>query len=71
MKKKILVSVDAGETRVAVLEAKGSARAGRQTKDDEGGGQQKRRSGDDNWRVGELYVERRGSRSIVGSVRCV
>ncbi len=28
MKKKILVSVDAGETRVAVLEAKGTARAG-------------------------------------------
>jgi ribonuclease G len=68
LKKKILVSVDAGETRVAVLEAKGSARAGRQTKDDEGGGQQKRRSGDDNWRVGELYVERRGSRSIVGNI---
>jgi len=68
LKKKILVSVDAGETRVAVLEAKGSARAGRQTKDDEGGGQQKRRFGDDNWRVGELYVERRGSRSIVGNI---
>ncbi len=69
MKKKILVSVDAGETRVAVLEAKGSARAGRGgKKDDDGGGQQKRRSGGDNWRVGELYVERRGSRSIVGNI---
>ena len=55
MKKKILVSVDAGETRVAVLEAKGAARSGR--------------SGNDpKWRVGELYVERRGSRSIVGNI---
>ena len=46
MKKKILVSVDAGETRVAVFEARGKAKP----------------------RVGELYVERRGSRSIVGNV---
>ncbi len=60
MKKKILVSVDAGETRVAVLEAKGSARAGRKKKGGEGKA--------DDWRVGELYVERRGSRSIVGNI---
>ncbi len=46
MKKKILVSVDAGETRVAVFEAKGNAKP----------------------RVAELYVERRGSRSIVGNI---
>ncbi|MDQ3572401.1 MAG: Rne/Rng family ribonuclease [Actinomycetota bacterium] len=46
MKKKILVSVDAGETRVAVFEAKGDAKP----------------------RVAELYVERRGSRSIVGNI---
>ena len=46
MKKKILVSVDAGETRVAVFERKGNAKP----------------------RVGELYVERRGSRSIVGNI---
>jgi len=46
LKKKILVSVDAGETRVAVFEARGKAKP----------------------RVGELYVERRGSRSIVGNV---
>ncbi len=76
MKKKILVSVDAGETRVAVLEAKGSARAGRGGKknDSEEADQPKGRSGgrgggsNDNWRVGELYVERRGSRSIVGNI---
>ena len=46
MKKKILVSVDAGETRVAVFERKGNAKS----------------------KVAELYVERRGSRSIVGNI---
>ncbi|HEY8466449.1 MAG TPA: Rne/Rng family ribonuclease [Solirubrobacterales bacterium] len=46
MKKKIVVSVDAGETRVAVLERKGNAKP----------------------KVAELYVERRGSRSIVGNI---
>lgn len=46
MKKKILVSVDAGETRVAVFEATGKEKP----------------------RVAELYVERRGSRSIVGNI---
>ncbi|MEJ7876236.1 MAG: Rne/Rng family ribonuclease [Solirubrobacterales bacterium] len=46
MKKKILVSVDAGETRVAVFEQKGNAKS----------------------RVAELYVERKGSRSIVGNI---
>ena len=64
MKKKILVSVDAGETSVAVLESKGSARGDKNSKTENaksngrGGG----------WRVGELYVERRGSRSIVGNI---
>jgi ribonuclease G len=46
LKKKILVSVDAGETRVAVFESKGNFKP----------------------RVAELYVERRGSRSIVGNI---
>jgi ribonuclease G len=46
LKKRILVSVDAGETRVAVFERKGNAKP----------------------KVGELYVERRGSRSIVGNI---
>ncbi len=62
MKKKILVSVDAGETRVAVLEAAGSpsrSNGGR-------AGKQKSKPGD--WRVGELYVERKGSKSIVGNI---
>ena len=46
------MSVDAGETRVAVLEGKGQARQGRR----------------DDFKVAELYVERRGSRSIVGNI---
>ena len=60
MKKKILVSVDAGETRVAVLEAKGQAS---HKKKAEG-----QKDDPKEWRVGELYVERRGSKSIVGNI---
>ncbi|MCW3005885.1 MAG: ribonuclease, Rne/Rng family [Solirubrobacterales bacterium] len=47
MKKQVLVSVDRGETRVALLE-KGK---GKRT-----------------YRVAELYLERRGNRSIVGNI---
>ena len=53
MRKRILVSVDPGETRVAVLEAKGAARSGQKNGDG---------------KVAELYVERRGQRSIVGNI---
>ena len=56
MKKKILVSVDASETRVAVLESKGTPQRGRDSAEPS------------QWRVGELYVERRGGRSIVGNI---
>jgi ribonuclease G len=75
LKKRILVSVDAGETRVAVLEGKGSARSnsGRggsrrrgANRDAPGRGAEEASRGD--FRVGELYVERRGSRSIVGNI---
>ena len=59
MKKNILVSVDRGETRVAVLEAKGSA---------QGGQAPKKAAPSDEWKVAELYVERRGRRSIVGNI---
>jgi ribonuclease G len=64
LKKRIIVSVDAGETRVAVLESKGAARGGRR-KGGSGSGPQKK-NGD--WNVGELYVERKGSRTIVGNI---
>jgi ribonuclease G len=54
----VLVSVDRGETRVALLEATGSptktTTAPRTAKKD--------------WRVAELYLERRGNRSIVGNI---
>ena len=49
MRKQLLVTVDRGETRVAILES-------------ERGGKNPR------WRVAELYIERRGSRSIVGNI---
>ncbi|MGI9081265.1 MAG: Rne/Rng family ribonuclease [Thermoleophilaceae bacterium] len=51
---------------MAILEAEGSpsAEAGADTSGRRSGGN----GADPNWRVGELYVERRGSRSIVGNV---
>ncbi len=54
----MLVTADRGETRVAILEAEGDRPAE--------GAKQTGNQGD--WRVGELYIERRGSRSIVGNV---
>jgi hypothetical protein len=47
VKKQVLVSVDRGETRVALLEKKQDAK---------------------DYRVAELYLERRGQRSIVGNI---
>jgi ribonuclease G len=64
LKKRILVSVDAGETRVAVLESKGAARGGR----GKGDSKAQAKSNGSGWKVGELYVERRGSRTIVGNI---
>jgi ribonuclease G len=65
--------VDAGETRVAVLEGKGTARSGGKPRPSSaraargrGGAQAARDDGD--FKVAELYVERRGQRSIVGNV---
>ena len=59
MKKEILVSVDRGETRVAVLEGKGTPARGRR---------RKKASPGSDLKVAELYVERRGKRSIVGNI---
>ncbi len=56
MKKQVLVSVDRGETRVALLEAGGTPSKG------------KSRTAKKDWRVAELYLERRGQRSIVGNI---
>jgi ribonuclease G len=73
LKKQVLVTVDRGETRVAILEAEGdpsakgtdqkpAARRGR------GRGGKAKPAGNGDWRVGELYIERRWSRSIVGNI---
>src|SRR4051794_19617588 len=63
MKKQLLVGVDRGETRVALLEATGSPGAAKKpassrAKKDPAAG----------YRVAELYFERRGARSIVGNI---
>lgn len=67
MKKQVLVSVDRGETRVALLEStdgsKGGDGSGRRRRGGNGGGRTP--SG---YRVAELYFERRSNRSIVGNV---
>ncbi len=67
MKKNILVSADPGETRVAVLEAKGTPTRLAKAKPDaapKGRGGTSR----DQWKAAELYVERHGRRSIVGNI---
>jgi ribonuclease G len=60
LRKQLLVTVDRGETRVAILESEGSASGAKRGRG--------RQAQDDNWRVAELYIERRGSRSIVGNI---
>ena len=77
MRKRIFVSVDPGETRVAVQEAKGTARGDQDGQKGKGKGRSRGRGKDAgakdgrkeaDWTVGELYVERRGHRSIVGNI---
>ena len=68
MKKQLLVTVDRGETRVAILEAEGSASASNGGGGNRSGARGRAKSQSDDWRVAELYIERRGSRSIVGNV---
>jgi ribonuclease G len=60
VKKKVLVSADRNQTRVAMLEA-----AGQPSKRTGGKSAAKDNS---KWRTAELYLERRGERSIVGNV---
>jgi ribonuclease G len=66
LRKQLLVSVDRGETRVAILESEGSPQEGA-AKGRGRGSKQKAQQADD-WRVAELYIERKGNRSIVGNV---
>jgi ribonuclease G len=66
LKKQVLVSVDRAETRVALLEATGTPAASSP------GSRRRRGSGDPppgaGYRIAELYLERRGARSIVGNI---
>jgi ribonuclease G len=66
LKKQVLVSVDRAETRVALLEAGGTPAASR-TSSNRG---RKRGNGapEAGYRIAELYIERRGGRSIVGNI---
>ncbi len=66
MKKQVLVSVDSGETRVALLEATGkveAAKAGSRP-----AARRKAANPAEGYHVAELYLERRAIRSIVGNV---
>ncbi|MBV9335857.1 MAG: Rne/Rng family ribonuclease [Solirubrobacterales bacterium] len=69
MKKQVLVSVDRGETRVALLEATGSV-AARKSTAKPGSSRRRRRPAKPaaGYHVAELYLERRGARSIVGNI---
>ena len=67
----MLVTVDRGETRVAILEAEGkpSGKEDGAAASGRGRGRGSRKGAvPQGWRVGELYIERRWSRSIVGNV---
>ncbi|HET9720732.1 MAG TPA: Rne/Rng family ribonuclease [Solirubrobacteraceae bacterium] len=66
MKKQVLVSVDRGETRVALLEATGTVPARKPSASN----RRRRRTANPaaGYQVAELYLERRGARSIVGNI---
>ncbi len=67
MKKQVLVSVDRGETRVALLEATGTV-AGRKPGSKSNRRRRKPATPGSGYKVAELYLERRGARSIVGNI---
>ena len=61
MKNQVLVSVDRGETRVALLESTGTPGAAKSSA-------RRGKNPAAGYRVAELYFERRGNRSIVGNI---
>jgi ribonuclease G len=69
LKKQVLVSVDRGETRVALLEAAGSVSA-RKSAPKSSTTRRRRKTSKPaaGYHVAELYLERRGARSIVGNI---
>ncbi|WCB94999.1 Ribonuclease E [Baekduia alba] len=69
MRKQVLVSVDRGETRVALMEATGApAAAAKSSGTTRSRSSRAKSPNNDGWRVAELYLERRGNRSIVGNI---
>jgi ribonuclease G len=64
VKKQVLVSVDRGETRVALMEASGTPAAAPKSRSRA----RKAPATSSEYRVAELYFERRGNRSIVGNI---
>jgi ribonuclease G len=75
VRKQVLVSVDRGETRVALMEATGAPAAAPKRGGRSRGGaatataaKPRASAPTDGWRVAELYLERRGNRSIVGNI---
>jgi ribonuclease G len=66
VKKQVLVTVDRGETRVALLEATGTPAAA--SKPARSGRGRRKKNPAEDYRVAELYLERRGNRSIVGNI---
>jgi ribonuclease G len=73
VRKQVLVSVDRGETRVALMEATGAPAAAAAKSGASSGRSRSPRTRTgaaekDGWRVAELYLERRGNRSIVGNI---
>jgi len=65
VRKQVLVSVDRAETRVALLEASGTVAAATPSS---GGRRRAPSKPAADHRVAELYLERRGARSIVGNI---
>jgi ribonuclease G len=78
LKKQVLVTVDRGETRVGILEAEGDPSPPAKADSEKPSGRRRRgrsrsagaakQTAPDGWRVSELYIERRWSRSIVGNI---
>src|SRR5438552_10995774 len=71
LKKQVLVSVDRAETRVALLEASGTPAASRSSSAARRSAIARKRGGggpERGYRIAELYIERRGGRSIVGNI---
>jgi ribonuclease G len=73
LKKQVLVSVDRAETRVALLEAGGAPAASRSSSGRRRGTASQKaaaaaKGAPAGYRIAELYIERRGGRSIVGNI---